>query len=119
MSTATGLPQAVSSVSGAMKRVTHQGHRPVILGLGLLDGGHRPQAGLAAAPGRLLDVTAPIHRQFQQAQGVARGRRVEDDHFEGPLLAAHVQEIHKALEGGHLGRAQAAESFLHHLDNLR
>jgi hypothetical protein len=59
-----------------------------------------------------VDLLAPIHRQLQQAQGVAGGGGVE--HHRLPSLLRGV--LDELVEGGHLFGAGRVQLFRHHLD---
>ena len=61
-----------------------------------------------------VDLLAPVHRQLQQAQRVAGGRRVEDDDV--PLVLGG--EVDELVEGGHLLGAGRVQLLCHDLDRL-
>ncbi len=59
-------------------RIAHDGHGPLVLVLGVLNRGGRPDARLPAAFAGRIDRLAPFGGQFQQAQRVTGRRGVED-----------------------------------------
>ena len=74
----------------------------------------RPQAGSATIIA--LEESGPRLGQAEQAQGVPRGRRVEDDVIVGSGVAR--QERRKLIEGGDLGRAGTGQLFAHRREFL-
>ena len=105
---------------GRGRGVAHQGHRALVLVLGVLNRRRRANAGLTAALAGSIDGLAPLGRQFQQAQGGASGRGVEDHDVEGLAVGRRrVEKVGEAVEGGHLGGARTTHLLFHHLHHLR
>ena len=75
-----------------LRGIAHGRQGAFVLMLGILNGRRRADAGLPAARTGCIDGLAPLGRQLQQAQGVAGGRRVEDDTSKAVSFSLPVPE---------------------------
>jgi hypothetical protein len=103
-----GVVGACHEHDGGVGRVGERGHRGGELVVLQLQAGMRTETRLAVR--RVFEKARPRARQAEQAQRVARGRRIEDHVV--PALAATREQRRELVEGGDLGRARARELLL-------